>query len=192
MNETSDAPQPTEEQPAPDAIETPDRKAAAEGIVKNGVIAAMGVGLVPIPAVGIVGLVATNVTVIQSLSRLYGVPFKQEAARSVVMSLVSGLLPASLGVGFSELLKLIPGFGSLAGAAGTSILAGAVTYGVGRTFAQHFEEGGTFLSLDMAKMRETFNTEFKKGRKAVEELVARKKPAATPAAEAPPAEPPAA
>lgn len=186
MNDTTEAPQPSEEAPVPDA-ETPDRKAAAESIVKNGVIAAMGVGLVPIPAVGIVGLVATNVTVIQSLSRLYGVPFKQEAARSVVMSLVSGLLPASLGVGLSELLKLIPGFGSLAGAAGTSILAGAVTYGVGRTFAQHFEEGGTFLSLDMAQMRQTFSTEFKKGRKAVEELVSRQKPAATP-----PAEPPAA
>ncbi len=170
---------PADSQTAPADGPVQDNRAAAESIVKNSVIAAMSVGLIPIPAVGLLGLVATNVTMLQSISKLYGVPFKQELARSAVFALVGGLLPVSLGVGFSELLKLIPGFGSVAGAAGTSVLAGAVTYGVGRTFVEHFEEGGTFLSLDIARLRKTFTFEFNRGRKVAEEMApAAEKPAA--------------
>jgi uncharacterized protein (DUF697 family) len=84
-----------------------------------------------------------------------------------VLALISGLVPVSLGVGVSEVLKLIPGFGSLAGATGTSLLAGAVTYGVGRSFIQHFESGGTFLTMDSAAMRQRFTAEFNNGRKVV-------------------------
>jgi uncharacterized protein (DUF697 family) len=161
---------------------TPDPAAIPSGeltspdhLVKNGVIAAMAIGLAPIPAVGIVGLVATNLTMIQAISKHYGVPFKKDIAKSGVVSLIGGLLPVSLGVGFSEMLKLIPGFGSIAGAAGTSVLAGAITYGVGRTFIQHFEAGGTFLTMDIAKLRETFSVEFKRGRKFVEDVVRKTK-----------------
>jgi uncharacterized protein (DUF697 family) len=146
------------------------KRAGADGIVKNGVIAAMAVGLVPIPVIGVVGLVAANLTMLQALSHHYGVPFQRDVAKSAVVSLVGGLAPVGLGVGFSEALKLIPGFGSLAGAAGTSVLAGAVTYAVGRAFIQHFEEGETFLSLDLARLRKVVRFEFKRGRKVAETL----------------------
>jgi uncharacterized protein (DUF697 family) len=83
-------------------------------------------------------------------------------------------------MGLSELLKLIPGFGTVAGAAGTSVLAGAITYGIGETFAQYFAEGGTFLAIDAGKLRGNFSTQFARGRKAVEEMVARKQTAKPP------------
>jgi uncharacterized protein (DUF697 family) len=160
--------------------------AQAESAVKNTVIGAMAAGLVPIPMVGLIGLVGANVAMLNALSKIYGVPFKQQAARSAVLALISGLVPVSLGVGVSEVLKLIPGFGSLAGATGTSLLAGAVTYGVGRSFIQHFESGGTFLTMDSAAMRQRFAAEFNNGRKVVAGWLG---PKATPAESQPSAQP---
>jgi uncharacterized protein (DUF697 family) len=148
----------------------PDKRAGADSIVKNSVIAAMAIGLVPIPLVGAVGLVGTNITMLQSLSKHYGVPFRRDLAKSTILSLIGGLLPISIGVGFSEMLKLVPGFGSVAGAAGTSILAGSVTYGVGRAFIPHFEDGQTFLTLDMARLRKAFRFEVRQGRAVAGDL----------------------
>lgn len=189
MNDSADMPtEPTPETAAETSsaqrsLFSAEQRTAAEALVKNGVIGSMAVGLVPVPVVGIVGLVASNVNMLQGMSKIYGVPFMHEAARSVVISLVGGLIPVSLGVGFSEILKLIPGFGSIAGAAGTSILAGSITYGVGHAMIAHFESGGTFLAPDLDRLRGAFSTEFQKGRKVAEDLAKSMRKGGKPAAE---------
>ena len=43
------------------------------------------------------------------------------------------------------------------------MLTGASTYAVGRVFIQHFESGGTFLTLDPDKVKAHYRAEFERG-----------------------------
>jgi len=139
-------------------------------IIKNAVIAAMGVGLVPIPVVDLVGLVGIQLKMVHSLAQHYGVSFSEHLGRSLILSLVGGALPLSATVAASSLLKLIPGIGTLAGGATLAVSSGAITYAVGQVFAQHFESGGTLLDFDPARFRERFRQAMRQGEAVAEEL----------------------
>ncbi|MBI1208002.1 MAG: DUF697 domain-containing protein [Azospirillum sp.] len=139
----------------------------ADAIVKTGVIAAMGLGLVPIPVFDMVAVVGAILHMVRELARHYGVDFNEVLARSISVSLIGGVLPVLATAGLSSLLKVIPGFGSLAGGASVSVLSGALTYAVGRTFVSHFEGGGTLLDLDLEAARRSFKTLVEQGRAAV-------------------------
>lgn len=139
-------------------------------IIKNAVIAAMGVGLVPLPVVDLVGLVGVQLKMLHSLANHYGVSFSENLGKSLILSLVGGALPLSATVAASSLLKLIPGLGTLAGGATLAVTSGAVTYAVGRVFAQHFASGGTLLDFDPERFREHFRREMQQGEAVAEEL----------------------
>ena len=59
----------------------------------------------------------------------------------------------------SSLLKLLPGFGYLAGNAALSTLAGGVTYATGKVFLDHFEAGGTLVDYCPEAFRRQFRFE---------------------------------
>jgi hypothetical protein len=88
----------------------------AADVIKNHVIAAMAVGLVPIPGVDMAGTVAIQVRMVNQICEIYGVTLKDNAAKAIVLSLAGGVLPATLANGFVSGLKIIPGLGSLTGA----------------------------------------------------------------------------
>ncbi len=142
----------------------------ANSTIKNYVIASMALGLVPVPVFDIVAVVATQLKMIHSLTRLYGIRFSENVAKSLILSLIGGVLPVTLGAGFASVLKFVPGLGSFAGGASVSILSGALTYAVGRIFVQHFESGGTLLDFDPSKVRDRFRAEFRKGQTAAQDL----------------------
>lgn len=147
-----------------------DTDAAAEGIIKNHIIISMTVGLVPAPLFDLAALTATQVSMLSRLSDHYEVAFDDTDIKSLLTSLVSGSIPVLGVLGLSSTVKLIPGIGTLVGSASVSILAGTVTYAVGRVFAAHFKAGGTLEDFDPKQARAFFKSEFAAGKQYVKDL----------------------
>jgi uncharacterized protein (DUF697 family) len=130
----------------------------------------MGLGLIPIPLVDVSALTATQISMLQKLCIQYEVPFEEGDLKPLLMSLISAALPVLGIVGMSSLVKGIPGIGTLAGSASLSIIAGAITYAVGQTFAMHFATGGTLDNLDLPQAKAFFKQELDKGKSVVQAL----------------------
>ena len=159
--------------------DTLDRDQRIEKHAKNHILAAMGVGLVPIPLVDMVALVGIQLDMIRTLSSEYGVTFRRDIGKSVITTLLGGFIPVALGGTLSSLIKCIPLIGQTTGAITMPVISGASTYAIYKVFIQHFESGGTFLDLDPAKVKSYFAEQFTKGKKVAADL--KKDETATPA-----------
>lgn len=157
-----------------DATETIDptvgRQERLEKLKRNHILAAMGVGLVPIPLVDMVALIGVEIDLIRKLSIEYNIPFKQDRGKSIVTSLFGGLLTTEIGFAVASLIKCIPVIGLTAGAVTMPVVSGAATYGIFKVFVQHFESGGTFLDLDPVKVKAYFKEQFTKGKDVVSSM----------------------
>ena len=142
----------------------------ADVVIKNHVIACMAAGLVPIPGVDMAGMIAVQVRMVHQLSGIYGVTLRENAARAMVLSLVGGVLPVTLAAGLVSGLKIIPGLGSLTGAAGASLLGGAMTYAIGTVFHQHLETHESLVDFNSTKARAAMRREFDNGVNFVKSL----------------------
>jgi len=164
------------ESPAPSDVAddaTGDAAARAlrvEKIARNHILAALGVGLVPIPIVDVVGVLAINLDLIRSLSKEYGVPFQQDRGKAILTSLLGGLFPVAVGGTVISLLKFIPIVGQTSGAVALPVLAGAATYAVNQVFVRHYESGGSLVDLDPSKVKAFFRKQFGIGKKVVADL----------------------
>ena len=136
-------------------------------IIKSHVIASMALGLVPVPVFDIAALTTTQMSLLKQLCEHYEVSFTNFDLKSLLTSLLGGSLPIISVVGLSSLVKIVPGFGSIAGMASLSITAGSVTYAVGKVFSKHFENGGTIENLDMKQARSLLKSEFEYGKSMV-------------------------
>jgi len=154
------------------------REERLEKLSKYHVLASMGVGLIPFPVVDMVALMGVQLNMIRKLCAEYGVPFKQDAGKSVISSLLGGVLPVPVGFALISLLKFIPVIGLTTGAVTMPVLSGASTYAIYKVFVKHFEMGGTFLDMDPSKFKTYFSEQFAKGKKYAADLRA-KDPAKT-------------
>ena len=136
----------------------------AQMVVRGNVIAAMAIGLVPVP---VAGVIAVSVRMVHGLSQIYDVPFSSEAARAALIAIIPSALPvAAMGVGGS-FLKSIPGLGSIVGGGGVSLLSGAVVYALGQVFIRHYESGGALSDLNLDLARRQFRAALEEGRRVV-------------------------
>ena len=149
---------------APEAIEGTARGLAAEGTVKSYVIASMGIGTLPLPVIDTAALLAVQMRMIQRISHLYGHTYSEKAVRSTILSLVGSSLSVGLGMGAASLLKMVPGVGWALGGLGMPVLCGASTYALGQVYVKHFEEGGSLLDLNVERVRNYYNEQFRKGK----------------------------
>ena len=135
---------------------------------------AAGFGLVPFPIIDVVAIAGTQYKMISELAGIHGVDASKERIRSAVISVLGGGVPTLLNATvLSSLVKSVPVVGTYLGLALLPAMAGVTTAALGRAFAQHFEAGGTLLSMDAKVIRAHFQAEFE----ALKEK-ASKKPAA--------------
>ena len=149
--------------------------AGADSTLRNHVLGALGVGMIPIPIVDIVALTGIQLNLLRKLAAEYDVPFSEDLVRNILGSLIGGSVPVLFSRTFFSLLKGIPLIGHTAGALTMPILAGATTYAVGKVFIQHFASGGTFLTFDPDKVREFYNEMYKEGQEMASNLDKKKK-----------------
>ena len=168
---------PSEQAATPDdeshlLIDDPEnaRVSEAQSTIKNHVIGSMGISLVPIPLVDLVALTGIQLKMLHSLARIYRVPFSENLGKSLIVSLVGGVMPTSTAMTLASLTKAIPGLGTATGMVSVSVLGGATTYAIGNVFMQHFESGGTLLDFDPKQMREYFATKLREGKQVATSL----------------------
>jgi uncharacterized protein (DUF697 family) len=142
--------------------------------IKNHVLSAMGVGLIPIPVIDLLGITGVQINMIRKLAKIYDVPFNQDRVKNILTPLVGGAIPVFSATTMFSLFKAVPIIGQTTGALAISITSGAVTYAVGKVFLQHFASGGTFLSFDPDEVREYYESMVEEGRNVAADLKAAK------------------
>lgn len=145
-----------------------------DAVIRNRVYASMALGLAPIPVVDLVGLTAVQIDLVRVLAKKYDVPFKRNAAKTIISALVGSVVPVGVAPLFASLMKMVPYVGLTTGAVSISILGGASTYAVGKVFNKHFASGGTLLDVDTAKVKDGFKEQYEKGRSYVSSLKKKK------------------
>ena len=145
-------------------IGTSDREVSALTIVRSYMGWSTGAGLLPIPLLDLALIVGVQVKMLHDMAKLYGVPFRANMVRPLIVTLLSGGSSVALAPPVASLVKAIPGIGMLAGALTLPALAAASCYATGRVFIQHFESGGTFLDFDAAKVRAYYEQQFNAAR----------------------------
>jgi len=140
-------------------------KTDAEAIVNKYVPWSMGSGLIPIPIADFAAITAVQLKMLSEMSAVYGVEFKENRGKSIIVSLISSAGSTTLAVGsLGSLIKAIPGFGQWLGGMTLPIIAGALTYAVGKVFIQHFESGGDFLNFDDLAAKQAFVEAYESGK----------------------------
>jgi uncharacterized protein (DUF697 family) len=156
----------TEAQPAM------SKQSRAEAIINRYLPWSMGAGLVPIPIADAAMVVGIQVKMLAEISQVYSVEFSENAGKAVIASLIGGVGSTTVAAGtFGSLIKGIPGFGAILGAATLPVIAGATTYAIGKVFTQHFESGGTFLTFDSVDAKKVFDDKLAEGKSRVSTLV---------------------
>jgi uncharacterized protein (DUF697 family) len=141
-----------------------ETKEQAERIIRNHMLTAMGVGLIPFPVVDMVGITGVQLNMLRRLSNTYEIPFADHKVKNILTSLVGGGSVLPLGGALMSFVKIIPIVGQAIGAVTMPAAAGAVTYAVGKVFHQHFASGGTFLTFDPDKVREYYAQMLEEGK----------------------------
>lgn len=123
-----------------------------------------GAGILPLPGIDMALIIGVQLRMLAKLAEVYGVPFKEQAAKSVVATLMATLAQNTLLASLAFALRFTPVLGPLLGIALLPAIAVAGTFALGKVFITHFEAGGTFLDFDPEKVRNHFRVEFEKAR----------------------------
>lgn len=140
------------------------RDAANKVINRHALYGGIG-GLMPVPALDLAVVVGVQVKMIAELAEVYGTPFSGQSVKAYVGALLGGGLPVSgVSGAIGSAMKAIPGIGTLIGMFAVPGVAFAATWGVGKVFAWHFEQGGTLANFNVDSAREKFKKEFERFR----------------------------
>jgi uncharacterized protein (DUF697 family) len=144
----------------------PQRRERAEAIIRKHVLWSSGAGLIPIPLADVAAVTGVQVSMLQSLTKLYGSELSEQVLQNFVTALTGGMI-ARLG---ASAIKAIPGIGTLLGGASMSIMSGASTYAVGRVAKGHLEKTGNLANVDLAKAKREYSTAYESGKDYVAKL----------------------
>lgn len=144
----------------------------ADNCIKNHVIAAMGIGLIPSALVDVLAITGIEVKMIRDLARLYRFPVPHQlVAYKVLISLIGSIGPVYFSTRMHSALKGVPLVGHAVYVGLLSVTGGAAVYAVGKIFQKHYESGGTFLSRDNSLIREYFQQKYREGKVRAREYV---------------------
>src|SRR5262245_36700705 len=153
------------------------RDEVASKLVDRFALWAGGAGLIPIPLVDVATVAGVQIQMLRRLSQIYGVPFSDNRGKSLIAGLAGSTIPATSGMGFASVLKVVPVIGTPIGSLMMPALSAGATYAIGKVFMQHFASGGTLLDFNPPDYREFF--------KAQKEKWSRRSAATPPAGSAP-------
>ncbi len=184
----------------------------AETIIRNHVLWSMASGAIPVAFADLAAVSAVQLDMIRQLCEVYDVDFSVTKGKAMVTAITSAAIAR---VGAASLVKLVPIAGTLVGSVTGGVFAGASSYGLGQAFKTHLSSGGTFLDVDVDRLKRMYREQFEKGKEVVknwqeeasefaeeqtsksrfkfDELIRRERPdgptAKTPSAEPAPADP---
>ncbi|HIR88637.1 MAG TPA: DUF697 domain-containing protein [Candidatus Fimimorpha faecalis] len=149
------------------------KKKRAQAVVATTVATSFGAGFAPIPFSDAVVLVPTQVAMIAAITTIYGFNISKSFLTSLVSSTIGSAGTTVLGKTIaSNLLKLIPGFGTVVGGTISGATAGILTTALGETYIKVMESmyKGELKKENLydggrKEMKRIFKEEIKKQRK---------------------------
>lgn len=136
----------------------------AQRIVRRWTLWAAGVGLVPVPLVEFAATTGFSLKMLHDLSRYYGVEFRADLGKSAITSLLAGAAAPTATFGLFSLVRAIPVVGAPLGVVTGPVVAGGLTYSIGRVFTAHFGSGGNLFDFDPEAFRDYFHDEIEAGK----------------------------
>ncbi|TAD89621.1 MAG: DUF697 domain-containing protein [Alphaproteobacteria bacterium] len=139
--DASDKVLPEDRRAAFDAVQRVDiarRTERALAVVKKLALSAGGSGALPIPVADVATVFAVQVKMVIATSLRMGVRMESNSLKPIAISMVGALASTAAGrFAASQVLKLIPGVGSLVGGAVSGTVAAATTYALGRAYVEY-------------------------------------------------------
>jgi len=131
-------------------------------LINDNALLSAGIGLIPVPLFDFAALVALQMNMLSEISEIYAVPFEENKARSLVLSLIAGahtlIIPR---LALQNILKFVPLIGSLMSLAVMPAIAAAITKAVGKIFVYHFETGGKLFDFNPQQVKKHFREQYK-------------------------------
>ena len=118
-------------------------------------ISAAAIGLLPIPGSDIIPLTSLQIGLILKIAHIYGYDISKEKAKALITATLSGQIGKTV---FRQIVKIIPGLGSMAGAT----VAGIFTFAIGKTMQKYFKSGMSIPIEDLGKMANKYIKEAQK------------------------------
>ena len=140
------------------------RREQAGKSVKRYAAASAGLGVIPIPALDMAAIGTSQLLMIRSVAKIYGLDLSKDRVRAIIGTTISGAVPVVVGGGLSSIFKAIPVVGTIAGVVTMPSIAGLTTLTLGMALADHLDAGGSLDELGLAQLRATFIAEFEKAK----------------------------
>ncbi|WP_022769183.1 YcjF family protein [Butyrivibrio sp. NC2007] len=143
----------------------------AKKIVLGFTTAAAGTGAIPIPFADMPILIGEQVAMMSSICALYKIKVKKEGLKMLAVQVIGAGGTALLGKTIAtNVIKMIPGAGSVAGGVISATTAGALTLSLGMAFIKicdevklgKLSEDEMFSKQTAKKMKKYFSEEMKK------------------------------
>lgn len=147
------------------------RAPAAAVIVKEHAALAVAASMVPVPFLEFAAVSAVHLTMIEELTREYGIEFSPQLAKAILATTFSGYAAYHVDAFVTaSVAKFIPGLGSFFAMVTLPSIAGGLTYALGRVFIRHFEQGGSLLDFGHRSAQPGFLQELERSRANPAEL----------------------
>ena len=155
-------------------LEITDLNEKAENAVAVAVAATAATGAIPIPFADAPLLIGEQVTLMATICGIYGINVKKDGLKMLAATVIGAGGAAIVGKTVAtNLLKLIPGAGSVAGGVISAGTAGVVTLAMGKAFIEvckmvklgKLSEEDITSSKGISIMKEQFKNQVKKNNK---------------------------
>ncbi len=133
----------------------------ANDIIKNHIGFAASAGLIPIPGADLAAVTAVQLNMLRQLAKQYDIKFMESIGKNIITAIAG----SSIARVAASLVKIIPGVGTVVGEMSMAAMSAASTYALGKMFARHFANGGTFDDFDMRSSKKVYEEELKNGKK---------------------------
>lgn len=144
------------------------RSAAASRSIRRHTLYAAAGTLIPIPMIEVVTSTSMQIHMIAQLCDIYGVRFSENAVKASLATFVGVIIPSgSIGVSAYMLARAVPVVGPVLGLTTAPVLAGGMTWAIGRVFAWHFDGGGSLDDFRANDAITRFKKEFADGKRRV-------------------------
>jgi len=132
-----------------------DKSATAKKWILGAGASAAAIGAVPIPGADFVPLTTLQVGMMLKLSTLYGKPISKDKAKEMIIATIVGNVGKTI---FRQIVKFVPGAGTVAGAS----VAGGMTIALGYAVKYAYENDIDVNSKTLKPLYETFLKDQKK------------------------------
>jgi uncharacterized protein (DUF697 family) len=149
-------------------------RARTEEIIKNRSLLAAGLGIVPVPIFNCVSVMAVQIAMVQSITRLYNVEVKKSWIKNIIASVLGGLATAGLSGAAARGLGAVPLAGTSLAVLSAPALNGLTTYAIGYMFVRYFESSEGFLKTNVKALGDWFKEGFREGREKLGGAIAGK------------------